>query len=262
MRPHRINALVIRHLYLFKRSVPRLMDIFYWPVMELLLWGFLSIYLEKQDLGNLNAVTVFLGAVIFWDILNQSQKAVSISFLEDVWERNFLNLFVTPIRLGEFIVSTVVLGIIRIVIITIVMALLAALFYSFNFLSLGFYLIPFMASLLLFGSTLGFLSMAVILRFGTSAQILAWGFIVLIQPFTAVFYPVSALPEAIRPISYLLPSTYVFEGMRTVLSDAPLPWSTLGMSFLLNAVFLTIIIWVFYKMFAKVKERGLLLKMD
>ena len=94
MKLHRINALLIRHLYLFKRSVPRLMDIFFWPVMELLLWGFISVYISKLNIAGFNAVTVLLGAVIFWDLMSQSQRAVSVAFLEDVWERNFLNIFV------------------------------------------------------------------------------------------------------------------------------------------------------------------------
>src|SRR3989338_4388461 len=120
LKLYRINALVIRHLYLYKRSMPRLMDIFFWPVMELLLWGFISIYLAKSNFAGTNVVTVLLGAVIFWDLLSQSQRAVSIAFLEDVWERNFLNIFVTPISLLEFVASTVVLGLVRVFLVVIV----------------------------------------------------------------------------------------------------------------------------------------------
>src|SRR3989344_2239663 len=103
MKWYRIHALLIRHLYLYRRSFPRLMDIFYWPVMELLLWGFMSIYLEKFNLAGFNAISVLMGAIILWDLLSQSQKAVSIAFLEDVWERNLLNMFVTPLRIIEFL---------------------------------------------------------------------------------------------------------------------------------------------------------------
>ena len=100
MKWHRIEALFIRHMYLYKRSVPRIMDIFYWPVMELLLWGFISLYLDKLNIGGFNAITVLLGAIIFWDLLNQSQRAVSIAFLEDVWERNLLNIFISPVTVN------------------------------------------------------------------------------------------------------------------------------------------------------------------
>ncbi len=262
MKFNRIYALLMRHTYLYKRSFPRLMNIFYWPVMELLLWGFMSIYLERANLVGFNAVTVLLGAIILWDLLSQSQNAVSIAFLEDVWERNFLNIFVTPLRISEFLASAVLLGFVRIVIVAVVMGLLALGFYRFNILTLGLALIPFVANLLLFGWTLGLFTIAVILRFGTSAQILAFGFIFFIQPFSAVFYPVSALPEAARAIAYILPSTYVFEGMRAVIATGTFPVRDLVFALGANSVYLAIVLVFFYRMFARVKEMGLLMKLD
>src|SRR3989344_70377 len=109
MKLHRINALLIRHLYLYQRSVPRLMDIFFWPIIELLLWGFLSLYLEEMSFGGLNVVTVLLGAIIFWDLMSQSQRAISTTFLEEVWERNLLNIFVSPLKISEFLISSVLI---------------------------------------------------------------------------------------------------------------------------------------------------------
>lgn len=261
MKFYRITALIIRHLYLYKRSLPRLMDLFYWPVMELLVWGFLSVYLDRLNLGGFNAVTLLLGAIIFWDLLSQSQKAISVSFLEEVWEKNFLNIFVTPLRLSEFLASTMLLGVFRILMVIIVMGFLAALLYHFNLLVFGVYLIPFMASLLVFGTTLGLFTTAIILRYGTSAQILAFGFIFLIQPFSAVFYPVAVLPEALQYLSYLLPSTYVFEGMRAVVETGAAPWELLSLSLLTNVVYLPLVVWFFYRMFAMVKRKGRLLKL-
>lgn len=262
MRWHRINALIIRHLYLFRRSFPRLMDIFYWPVMELVLWGFISVYLTRLDLGGFNAVTFLLGAVIFWDILFNAQKAVSIAFLEEVWERNFLNIFVTPLTVSEFIVSTLIVAVIRISIIGVLMSALAFLFYQFNVFLFGVALVPFMLSLLFFGSLLGLFTTAIILRYGTSAQVLAFGFLFLIQPFSAVFYPVSVLPEALQYVAYLLPSTYVFEGMRAVIQTGILPFDVLFYSFGLNLVYAVCITWFFYRMFAYVKREGKLLKLE
>jgi len=262
MRWHRINGLMMRHLYLYKRSVPRLMDIFYWPVMELLLWGFISAFISKLNVGGFNAVTVLLGAVIFWDLLSQSQRAVSVAFLEEVWERNFLNIFVTPLRVSEFLASTFILAAVRIVLVGAVMAAIAFFFYRFNLLTFGFTLIPFMLNLLVFGSVLGLFTTAIILRYGTSAQVLAFGFIMLIQPFTAVFYPVSILPPVIQSLAYLLPSTYVFEGMRAVIATGqfsyPLFMGALGT----NVVYAIVITWFFYRMFAYVKRTGKLLKLD
>ena len=252
----------MRHLYLYQRSFPRLMDILYWPVMELLLWGFISIYVAKLNVGGFNVVTVLLGAVIFWDLLSQSQRSVSVAFLEDVWERNFLNIFVTPLRISEFLASAVILAFVRIVMTGVVMGILAAIFYKFNIFIFGFYLVPFVVNLLIFGSALGFFTTAIILRYGTSAQVLAFGFLFLLQPFSAVFYPVSVLPAFVQPIAYALPSTYVFEGMRGVITTGSFSLGYFALALLTNAIYLALILWYFYKMFAKVKIKGRLMKLD
>lgn len=238
------------------------MDVFYWPVMDLLVWGFFSVYLQKQNAENVNIVTVLLGALIFWDFLNQSQKAVSVAFLEDVWERNLLNIFVTPLRVSEFLTTTVLLGMVRIALISIVMGMLAFFLYHFNLLLFGFFLIPFVANLLVFGWTLGIATTAIILRYGTQAQMLAFGFIFIIQPFSAVFYPTSALPHVLQIVAYLIPTTYVFEGMRTLIHTGILPYSLLMMSFLMNAVYLIFSLIFFYLMFKRTKARGALLKLE
>ncbi len=261
MKWHRIQALLIRHLYLYRRSFPRIMDIVYWPVMELLVWGFLSLYIEKMNAG-FNAITVLLGAVIFWDFLNQSQKSVSIAFLEEIWEKNLINIFVTPLRLSEFFVSTLLVGLVRLILVGIILAVLSFVMYHFNLFSLGFALIPFVLNLFLFGWALGLFANAIILRFGTSAQILAWGFLVMVQPFSAVFYPVSALPSFLQPIAYLLPSTYVFEGMRSVFMTGTFSTAHLFGALIANAVYLVVMIWFFFRMFAYVKKEGKLLKLE
>lgn len=262
MKWHRINALLIRHLYLYQRSFPRILDIVYWPVMELLVWGFLSVYIERLGMGGWNAVTVLLGAVIFWDFLNQSQKSVSIAFLEEIWEKNLLNIFVTPLRLSEFFVSTLLIGLVRLLLVAVILVALAFLLYHFNLFALGFALIPFVLNLFLFGWALGIFANAIILRFGTSAQILAWGFITLVQPFSAVFYPVSALPAFLQPVAYFLPSTYVFEGMRAVIATGSFSAVHLGGAVIANSVYLLLTVLFFYRMFAYVKREGKLLKLE
>jgi ABC-2 type transport system permease protein len=230
--------------------------------MELLLWGFISLYIEQTNLVGFNAVTVLLGAIILWDLLSQSQNAVSIAFLEDVWEKNFLNLFVTPLRISEFLTSSVLVGLVRAILVGIIMSVLAVIFYQFNILRLGLALVPFLINLLLFGWLLGFFTIAFILRFGTSAQVLAFGLIFLIQPFSAVFYPVSAIPESIRWIAYLLPSTYVSEGMRTVIAGGAFPVREFFLGLGANSIYGAFMIFFFYRMFAYVKRLGLLMKLD
>ena len=238
------------------------MDIFFWPVTELLVWGFLSRYLEGTGLGGVNVVTILLGALIFWDLLSQSQRAVSVVFLEEVWERNLLNIFVTPLKISEFLVSTVLIGLARIMLVGVVITIMAFFLYQFNIFQLGFALIPFVVNLLLFGWAIGLFATAIILRFGSAAQVLAFGLTFLLQPFSAVFYPVSALPQMAQYIAYLLPSTHVFEGMRQVINTGVFSWQQLGWTIIANVVFISLILWFFYSMFANVKEQGRLMKLD
>lgn len=262
MKFHRINALLIRHLYLYQRSVPRLMDILFWPILELLLWGFLSMYLEKLSLADFNVVTVLLGAIIFWDLMSQSQRAISTTFLEEVWERNLLNIFVTPLKLGEFLVSSVLIAAVRIILVGLVMAGLAWGLYQFNLLTFGLYLVLFMLNLLIFGWTLGFFTTGIILRFGSAAQVLAFGLVFLLQPFSAVFYPVSVLPQGLQYVAQVLPSTHVFEGMRAVIATGNLPLHNLVWALGTNLLYLILVLCFFSRMFARVKERGMLMKLD
>ncbi|MDO8563917.1 MAG: ABC transporter permease [Nanoarchaeota archaeon] len=259
---HRINALLIRHLYLYKRSVPRLMDIMFWPVMTLILWGFISKYLEHSNLSGLNIITVLLGAVILWEILSESQHSLSVAFLEEVWEKNLINIFVTPLKLSEFVISTALLGFVRVFLVTIMLSTIAFFSYTFNIFDLGFYIIPFAINLLLFGWILGLFIVAIILRFGTSAQILAFGIMFLIQPFTAVFYPVSILPTFARYISLALPSTHVFEGMRAVIATGEFSINLFLIGLGLNIIYLILALWFFYRMFAHIKNQGKLMKLD
>lgn len=262
MKFHRIKALLIRHLYLYRRSFPRILDLFFWPIMELLLWGFLSVYLNKLDLGGLNLLTLLLGAIIFWDLMGQSQRAVSFAFFEDVWERNLLNLFVTPLRVSEFTVSTGLLGLARVLVVGVVLAGLALVLYQFNLFQFGLLLVPFVMNLAIFGWLLGVFTTGIILRYGSAANALSFGFIFLLQPFSAVFYPVSALPDSVEWVAYLIPSTYVFEGMREVVATGALSIQNLLLAFGSNIICAVLVLWYFHRMFAHVKAHGRLMKLD
>ncbi len=262
MNFNRISALMMRHLYLYQRSLPRLMDLFFWPILEILVWGFLSVYLEKMNLGGLNIVSLLLGAIIFWDLLSQSQKAVSFAFMEEVWEKNFLNIFVTPLKVSEFLFSTFFLGLIRIVLVGIILGLFSFLLYHFNIFQFGLYTVPFIINLLLFGWTLGIFTTAIIFRFGSSAQIFAYSLIFLIQPFSAVFYPISALPQALQFVAYLFPSSYVFEGMRAIIHNGVFPLNYFLLSLGLNLVYMAVIFFFFYKAFYWVRVHGRLMKIE
>jgi len=256
-----IRALVLRYGFLYTRSVPRVAEMFFWPVMDLLVWGFLTVYLQRLGHQAPTAITFLLGSMIFWDILYRAQQAVTISFLEDIWARNLLNIFVAPVRVGEFIAATYVVGFVKILITVAVLAGLALALYSWNLFSMGFGLVPLFANLLLMGWAVGMVTTALIMRWGQSAEALAWGIPFLIQPVAAVFYPLSVLPRWVQPIAVCIPATHVFEGMRHVLNGEGLVARDLGWAFALNAIYLVCGALFFRRMFNIARKKGLLAKL-
>ncbi len=257
----RISAVLLRHLYLYPTSPSRLMEIFYWPVLDLLVWGFLTIYLSRNP-GAVGHWTAFLlGAMILWDILFRCQQAVCISFLEEIWSRNLLNLFASPLSPGEFLASTMLLSFVKFLLAGAVTVSLAWGLYSFNLLALGLWLIPLVLNLIAMGWVIGIVTTGIILRYGERAEVLAWGLALLVQPFAAVFYPVSVLPSALRAVAYALPCTYAFEGMRAVIASGSAGPAHLWTPFALNAAYLAAS-WAFFKlMYRQAQERGLLTKL-
>jgi ABC-2 type transport system permease protein len=254
---HRVWAVFTRHFYLYRRSLARWMGIFYWPLIDLFVWGFITIYLER----HLNTyVTAFLGALILWDILFRSQQGVSVTFLEEVWSRNLLNLFVAPLRPIEFLIASMLMGLFMVTAATLASALLAWLFYAFNLLVLGLALLPFILNLLAMGWAVGVVTTAIVLRFGQKAEVLAWGLMFLFQPVSAVFYPVAVLPAWLQPVAMGVPATHVFEGMRQVLAQGAFPWPSLLWATGLNSLYLLAAFAFFYWIFGQVRELGLLLK--
>ncbi len=260
MSLHRIFALFMRHIYLYRRSFPRFMEIFYWPFLDLLLWGFISLYLVRYGENLPNFVAFLLGALILWDILFRAQQGISVSFLEDVWARNFLNIFASPLKPAEYIVSLMLVSTVKILIAGTIMSLLAWFLYSFNIFILGISLLPFILSLVILGWAIGIVTTSLILRFGQQAEVLAWGLAVLFQPVSAVFYPVSVLPPVLRTIAFYIPSSHVFEGMREIITTGRFPGEKLAWSFGLNAGYIGIALILFYSVMKAVKKRGLLAK--
>ncbi len=255
----RITALIQRHFYLYQRSAPRIMEIFFWPLMDLLVWGFITVYFQRADTHLPRFVTFFLGALIFWDILYRAQQGISISFLEEVWSKNLLNLFVSPMRPCEFLAALMTISVGKMLTAGAASALLAWIFYSFNIFLVGISLIPFVLNLLVMGWAIGIISMSAILRYGQEAEVLAWGLGFLIQPFSAVFYPVSVLPTWVQPISFMIPASHVFEGMRAVLETGEIPYQSLMTAIGLNVIYLALAIGFFYDNLRVVKDKGLLL---
>ena len=261
MNLRHIRALVLRYTFLYTRSVPRVAEMFFWPVMDLLVWGFITVYLQRLKYQVPAMVTFLLGSMIFWDILYRAQQAVTISFLEDIWARNLLNIFVSPIRVSEFIAATYVVGFAKILVTVGILAGLALWFYHWNLFQMGLSLLPLFANLLLMGWAVGMVTTALIMRWGQSAEALAWGIPFLIQPVAAVFYPLSVLPTWLQPISRAIPATWVFEGMRQVLRGDGLSTPYMLRALGLNVLYLIAAGLFFNYMFAVAREKGLLAKL-
>lgn len=257
-----ISALVLRYLFLYTRTPMRLIELIFWPIVELLIWGYLTVFIQQNSSGDFGRVITFLlGAMICWDVIFRAQQGVAISFLEDVWTRNLLNVFVAPVRTVEYLAATFIIGFLRICVTVIVLSVLSFALYRFNILALKWTIVPFFGSLLVTGWALGMISTALILRWGQAAESLAWAVPFFIQPFTAAFYPVEVMkPEWVQYIALALPSTHVFEGMRTMLKTGVFDWGHFAWSCGLNVIVLTIAGAVFVTMLRLTKKRGLLTK--
>lgn len=253
----RSYAIFLRQLYLMKRG-SRLVNIFYWPTLDLLTWGFITVYLGNVGMSGFNFLTVLLSAVLLWNFFIRALLGFHMAFLEDVWARNFINFFATPLTVAEYVAGLVLTSIVAGVLSLILPVLIAWLLFTYNIFQLGFMLIPFFIVLFIFGWTIALLAMALMLRFGASAESLSWTLPFIFTPFSGVYYPVSALPIWAQKISEGLPTSYVFEGMRQVIFSGNFDTGKLlyGFGFAVAYFFIAyfVVIWV-YKI---VLRRGLL----
>lgn len=256
----RISAIVLRHLFLLRRSWYRVLALFYWSTLDLFLWGILTLYLNKVGEARVNFVTLFLGALILWNFFTRAQHGITVSFLEDMWSRNIANVLATPISIGEFLLGGIAISFFETLLSISFMSLLAWLFAAFNLFAFGFKLFPFMSVLFVFGWALGVLTMSIILRFGSSVDILAWSIPALLMPFSAVFYPVSTLPNFLQPISRFLPTSYVFEGMRAAVFTGRFVWASFFSALALSVVALTLSVALFAFVSRLARRRGILIR--
>jgi ABC-2 type transport system permease protein len=256
-----ILGLVLRYTYIIRRSVPRIVEMLFWPLLDLLVWGFLTVYLRGIHEGPAAAVTFLLGAMIFWDVLFRAQQGMTVSFLEDVWTRNIINVFVAPVRVREFLAATALVGLLKVLVILVVLTVVAWWLYGFNLMALGWGLGPLFVNLVVMGWGLGMVTTALIMRYGQAVEMLAWAIPFLFQPLSAVFYPVGVLPAWLQPAALALPSTHVFEGMRAVLAGGGFPVRHLLWALVLNAVFLAVEALFFMWMYRSTREKGYLAKL-
>jgi ABC-2 type transport system permease protein len=258
--PRRIAAMVLRYWYLLRSSWPRLLELIYWPAVQMLMWGFLQLYVDQNASFFARAGGIFIGAVLLWDILFRGQLGFSISFLEEMWARNMGNLMMSPLRPGEFVVALMIMSIIRLAIGMVPVTILAMFFFGFNLYGLGLALVAFFANLILTSWAVGILVSGLVLRNGMGAESLAWTFMFLLLPLTCVYYPVSVLPGWLQYVAWALPPTYVFEGMRALLIDQVFRGDLMLAALGLNAVYFAAATVAFLKLLDSARRQGSLLQ--
>jgi ABC-2 type transport system permease protein len=253
--------MMYRHLALYRRSWPRLLELAYWPVLQMLIWGFTASFLATRMATGaaVLAGATLLGGVLLWEVALRSQMGVAISFLEELWSRNLGHVFVSPLRPRELVAALIGMSMIRVLVGVIPAILLAWALYAFNLFALGPVLVLFFANLMVMGWAVSLAVVSLILRHGAGAEALAWSVLFGLTPFSAVFYPVSVLPAAVRPIAWAMPSAHVFEGMRAVLLHGMIDWGHLAAAAGLNVVWVVAAGVLFARQFHQARVRGALL---
>jgi ABC-2 type transport system permease protein len=255
----RINAIFIRQLFLLKSNPTRLTSIFLWLLIDVIQWGFISRYLASLGQATFSYITVILGAVILWEFMSRIQQGIMMAFLEDMWSQNFINFFASPLKIREYLSGLVLTSIVTGFAAFLAMVAVAGLAFGYNALKIGVLLLPFMLILLVFGVAMGIFVSAMIFRLGPSAEWLGWPIPLVLSLFTGVFYPISTLPYSLRAVAALIPPSYVFESMRSILTNNTFPdnlLSSLLTGGLLAVAYLFLMSRFFIRMYRKNLKTG------
>jgi ABC-2 type transport system permease protein len=253
-----IAGIALRQFYLLRGSPTRVVPTFAWVAIDIVLWGFITRYLNTVSGSGVNFVPTLLGGVLLWDFLTRIMQGVSIAFMEDIWARNFLNLFSTPLLISEYVTGLVITSVVTGLLSLLVMLILASAAFGLAFFQLGALLVPFLLVLFIFGIALGILASAMVLRLGPASEWLVWPLPALLSPFAGVFYPLSTLPQWMRVIGELMPASYVFEGLRAAVAGKPFQILPLAFGGALALLYLAVAGWVFGWVFRHVVRTGLL----
>jgi len=255
----RVAAMVLRNVYLLRASWPRILELVYWPAVQMILWGFISQFLRGNSTWVAQASGVLISAVLLWDVMFRGNLGVSLAFFEEMYSRNLGHLFASPLRPYELVCSLLVISLIRTTIGVGGAALLAMPLYGYSIFGLGLPLLAFFANLLVMGWAIGLLVSALVLRYGLGAESLAWVAIFAVAPVSGIYYPISVLPQWLQSVAWFLPSSHVFEGMRAVMFHHQFRADLLIQAGLLNVVYLGVAVTVFLYVFHVARRRGLLL---
>jgi len=255
LRP--IGGIVLRQMYLMRTSPARILPMFAWVAIDIVLWGFLTRYLNTVSAAHVDFVPMLLGAVLMWDFFSRVMMGVTMVFFEDVWSRNFLNFFASPLSISEYLAGLVLSSIATSAVGLVVMILLAGAF-GLSFLVYGTFLAPFLFTLFVFGIALGIFACALVLRLGPSAEWFIWPIPVLVSPFVGVFYPLSVLPAWMRAVSKILPPSYVFENMRAILGGKAGSPGQLVLALAIDVGYLALACWTFARVHRHAVRSGLI----
>jgi ABC-2 type transport system permease protein len=258
MNLSRMSAIVIRHFYLVSGSPARVLPLFAWVAIDMVLWGFITKYLNSVTAAGFDFVPVFLGAVLLWDFFTRVMHGVTMAFMEDVWSRNFLNIFATPLSISEYVSGLVVSSIGTSAVGLFVMIVLASTIFGLSFIAYGVALIPFLLVLFLFGIALGIIGASIVLRFGPASEWFIWPVPALVSPFAGVFYPITILPHWMQYICRALPPSYVFENVRAIVAGRPVSGLALTTGVALAVFDVVFACWMFARVYKHSVRTGLI----
>jgi ABC-2 type transport system permease protein len=254
----RTSAIVLRQFFLMQGSPARVVPLFAWVAIDMVTWGFITKYLNAVSGSGFNFVPSLLGAVLLWDFFTRVMQGVTMTFFEDVWSRNFLNVFATPLSISEYISGLVLSSVATSSIGLVVMLVVATAVFGLSFFLYGALLIPYLLVLFLFGIALGIIACGIVLRLGPASEWFIWPIPALISPFAGVFYPLSTLPRWMRVLSHLLPPSYVFENLRNIVLKHPGSPFALIWGAALDVIFLLAASWFFRAIYQHAVRTGLI----
>ena len=255
----RIYGLFLRHFYLISRSFPRILDLIYWPSIQITLWGFISNFFATHSTYYNGVVGVILSCAILYDFLFRTSIGFNMLFLEEIWSRNFTNLFIAPLKVSEIITALTMTALIRTLIGIVPAILIASPFFGVSLFNLGSSLILLLISLYTFGMTLGLLVVSGLLRFGPSFENVAWSSLFLLAPLGCIYYPLSILPDWLQVLAKTLPLVYIFEEVRSILLNSVVNYSNIITALILNCIYFLLSIFVFYSAFREARRKGTLI---
>ena len=256
----RIGAMILRYWYLLMSSWPRLLELLYWPALQVITWGFLQLYIAQNANFFARAGGTLIGAVILWDILFRGQLGFSISFLEEMWARNLGNLMMSPLKPIEFLIALMIMSLIRLAIGIIPMTLLAMIFFDFNLYGIGLPLVAFFCNLIFTSWAVGIFVSGLVLRHGLGAESIVWTLMFGVMPLACIYYPVSVLPHWLQYVAWSLPPTYVFEGMRALLMQRVFRGDLMAQALAINAVLIVASFTIFLALLRSAKRHGSLIQ--